>query len=156
MIERGEMTETMKMAIVKILFKKADKKRIENYRPISLLTADYKILAKIMTERLKKVLTRLIGAEQQGFIPGGEIAGNLLLVKEIIAYCDDESVEGAMIMMDFMKAYDRVDRETVMETMKKMIIGESFRNMVQLLYAGSTARVVANGEMERSFEQKVE
>ena len=39
MIERREMTETMKMSIVKILFKKADKKRIENYRPISLLTA---------------------------------------------------------------------------------------------------------------------
>jgi predicted transcriptional regulator len=35
MIERGEMTETMKMSIVKILFKKEIKKRIENYRPIT-------------------------------------------------------------------------------------------------------------------------
>ena len=135
MIERGEMTDTMKMAIVKILFKKSDKKRIENYRPISLLTADYKILAKILTERLKKVLTRLIGAEQQGFIPGGDIAGNLLLVKEIIAHCDDEDMEGVMIMMDFMKAYDRVDRETVYETMSAMNIGEGFGNMVRVLYA---------------------
>jgi exonuclease III len=151
MIERGEMTETMKMAIVKILFKKADKKRIENYRPISLLTADYKILAKILTERLKNVLTRLIGAEQQGFIPGGDIAGNLLLVKEIIAYCDEEGMEGAMIMMDFMKAYDRVDRDTMMKTMEAMNIGEGFRKMVRVLYAGSTARVVVNGEMGEEF-----
>jgi hypothetical protein len=151
MIERGEMTDTMKMSIVKILFKKHDKKRIENYRPISLLTADYKILAKILTERLKKVMTRLIGSEQQGFIPGGDIAGNLLLMKEIIAHCDEEEIEGAMIMMDFMKAYDRVDRETVMETMKAMNIGEGFRDMVRVLYAGSTARVVVNGVMGEKF-----
>ena len=97
------------------------------------------------------MLTRLVGAEQQGFIPGGDIAGNLLLVKEIIAHCDEEDMEGAMIMMDFMKAYDRVDRDTVMETMKAMNIGEGFRNMVQLLYAGSTARVVVNGEMGEEF-----
>ena len=145
MIERREMTETMKMSIVKILFKKADKKRIENYRPISLQTT------RILTERLKKVRTRLVGAKQQGFIPGGDIAGNLLLVKEIIAHCDEEDMEGAMIMMDFMKAYDRVDRDTVMETMKAINIGEGFRNMVQLLYAGSTARVVVNGEMGEEF-----
>ena len=56
-IKRGEMTKTMKTAIVKILFKKKDRRRIENYRPLSLLCADYKILAKIMTERIKKVPT---------------------------------------------------------------------------------------------------
>jgi hypothetical protein len=151
MIGRGEMTETMKMSIVKIIYKKGDKKRIENYRPISLLTADYKILAKTLTERLKKVLTKLIGSEQQGFIPGGDIAGNLLLVKEIIAHCDEEDMEGILIMMDFMKAYDRVDRETMMETMKMMNIGENFRTMVHLLYTRSMATVVANGEMGEKF-----
>ena len=54
MIERGEMTEAIMTSIVKSLVKKKDRKRIENYRPISLLTADYKILAKILTTRLKK------------------------------------------------------------------------------------------------------
>ena len=151
MIESGKMTETMRMAIVKIIYKKGDKKRIQNYRPISLLTADYKIFAKILTERLKKVLTKLIGAEQQGFIPGGDIAGNLLLVKEIIAYCDEEDMEGILIMMDFMKAYDRVNRETMMEIMKRMNIGENFRNMIHLLYDDSMARVVVNGEMGEKF-----
>ena len=62
------------------------------------------------------MLTRLVGAEQQGFIPGGDIAGNLLLMKEIIAHYDEGDTEGAMIMMNFTKAYDRVDNDTVMET----------------------------------------
>ena len=41
------MKETMRTSVVKLLLKKNDRKRIENYRPISLLTTDYKILAKI-------------------------------------------------------------------------------------------------------------
>ena len=76
MMEKGEMTETMKTSVVKLLFKKNDRKKIENYRPISLLTVDYKILAKILTERMKKVLKKVIGNEQQGFIPDGDIVGN--------------------------------------------------------------------------------
>ena len=54
-------------------------------------------------------------------------------------------------MMDFMKAYDRVDRETMMEIMKMMNIGENFRNMIHLLYDDSMARVVVNGEMGDKF-----
>ncbi len=51
----------------------------------------------MLTERLKNVLTRLIGAEQQGFIPGGDIAGNLLLMKEIIEHCDEMEIELSLI-----------------------------------------------------------
>ena len=120
MKEKGEMTASMRTAVVILLFKKKEKNRIENYRPISLLTADYKLIAKILTERMKKVLKMVIGPEQQGFIDDGDIMGNLLLVKEIIEHCEEEDMEGMMIMMDFMKAYDRVDRETVMLTMKAM------------------------------------
>ena len=56
-----------------------------------------------------------------------------------------------MIMMDFMKAHDRVDRETMMETMKAMNMGEKYMKMVRVLYEGSTARVVVNGEMGENF-----
>ena len=59
-MNRGEMTETMRQAMVKLLFKKKDRRRIENYRPISLLCTDYKTLAKIVTERTNKVLKMVI------------------------------------------------------------------------------------------------
>ena len=156
MMEKGEMTETMKTSVVKLLFKKNDRKKIENYRPISLLTVDYKILAKILTERMKKVLKKVIGNEQQGFIPDGDIAGNLLLVKEIIAYCEEEEVEGFMIMMDFEKAYDRVDRGVMLETLRSMNFGEKFIRMVELLYEGSVARVIVNGEMAIEMRESKE
>ena len=54
---------------------------IGNYLPLSLSCKDYKILAKIITERIKPALQQIIGTEQQGFIKGGDTTGNLILVK---------------------------------------------------------------------------
>ena len=65
---------------------------IGNYRPLSLACTDYKILAKIITERIKPALKQIIGKEQQGFIQRGDITGNLILVKEIMEYCKEEDI----------------------------------------------------------------
>ena len=70
------------------------------------------MLAKIVTNRMRPVLNSVIEKDQQGFIKEGDITGNLILVKEIIQYCNEEDVEGALILMDFKKAYDRVDRSS--------------------------------------------
>jgi len=135
------------MAVVKLLHKKNDKKQIANYRPISLLTTDYKLLAKITTERMKDVLNTVIANDQQGFIKDGVITGNLILVKEVIEYCNELNEEGAVVMMDFMKAYDRVDRDVMMKVLRKMNFGEDMLNMVETLYEDVEARVEVNGEM---------
>jgi hypothetical protein len=50
------------------------------------LCADYKLLAKIVTSRMRPVLNSVIEKDQQGFIKDGDISGNLILVKEIIEY----------------------------------------------------------------------
>lgn len=68
-------------SIVKLIYKKGDRRKIGNYRVLSLLCPDYKILVKIITERIKPTLTEIIGTDQQGFIKGGDITGNLILVK---------------------------------------------------------------------------
>ena len=62
---------------------------IGSYQTLSLACTDYKILAKIITERIKPALKQIIGTEQQGFIKGGDITENMILVKEIMEYCKD-------------------------------------------------------------------
>ena len=134
----------MKLSVVKLLFKKDDKLKIGNYRPISLLCSDYKILAKIMTERMKNVLKSVIGKDQQAFVKGGNIMGNLLLVKQIIAYCNEEDEEGAMILMDFAKAFDRINREALIAVLEEMNFGPNFISMVKTLYQKIEAQVEVN------------
>ena len=145
-VQRGKMTDS-KDGSGEIDIQKDERNLMSNYRPISLLCTDYKLLAKIVTERMKPVLNSVIEMDQQGFIQGGDITGNLILVKEIIEYCNESNTEGAMLMMDFKKAYDRVNRETMMRTLETMNFGEGFRRIVKTLYTEVGARVEVNGQM---------
>ena len=81
---------------------------------------------------MKEVLAKLIDKAQQGFIKDGDITGNLILVKEIIEYCNENDEEGAIILMDFKKAYDRVDRGAVFRVLEKMGFGRDFVDIVKL------------------------
>lgn len=150
-LKNEKMSESMNTAIIKIIFKKGDRRLMSNYRPIALLTSDYKILAKILAERLKGVLDKLIENDQQGFVRGRDISGNIILVKEIIEYCDRENKEGALILMDFQKAYDRVSREVMFELLERLNFGEIFRKYVRLLYKEAAARIEINDQFSESF-----
>ncbi len=104
---------------------------------------------------MKTVLKYVVGTEQQGFIFDGDILGSLL-VKEMIEYCADEEIEAMLILMDFENAYDRVDRQTMIETMRSMNFGEQFITKVELLYTDSMARAIVNGEMGEGFKTEGE
>jgi len=111
-------------------------------------------LAKVITERIKPILKQIIGTEQQGFIEGGDISGNLILVKEVIEFCKEKNVEAYIILMDFMKAYDRIDRETIEITLREMNFGEPLIEMIKLLYENSQAVVVTNDIMGEIFQTR--
>ena len=102
----------------------------------------------------KPSLKQIIGTEQQGFIQGGDITGNLILVIEIMEYCKAEDIEAYMIMMNFKKAYDRIDRKTMEETLRAMNFSEKIIYLFLLLYAGSEATIVTNDEKGERFKTK--
>ena len=66
-IEQGELPLSMRRAVISPIFKKGDKTLLENWRPISLLNTDYKILTKALTNRLKGVIISLVEPDQTGF-----------------------------------------------------------------------------------------
>jgi hypothetical protein len=65
----GVLPISMRTSIITVILKKYDRKNLKNYRPISLLCADYKIIAKVFAERMKTVLPKMIHPDQTGFVP---------------------------------------------------------------------------------------
>lgn len=152
MIRTNTLTKSMKTAAVTVLYKKGQRYCIGNYRPISLLTDDYKIFTKILAERLKRVLGTIIQPEQQGFIGEGDIRGAILQVKEIIEYCNNNNIDAAIIFMDFQKAFDKVDHDSIIDVLKKFNFGPNFINMVKMLYTDVESRLNINGELSEPIK----
>ena len=66
--EKGILPNSTRKAILKIIFKKGDKKLLENYRPISLNNCDYKILTFVFSRRRQQVISNIVSKDQSGYI----------------------------------------------------------------------------------------
>ena len=126
--DAGELSVTQKRGVLNLIFKKDDKTLLSNWRPISLLNTDYKILAHVLSNRLKKVIGRLIHTDQSGYIKGRNICTNIRLIQDVIDYFESGEDEGAIIFLDFQKAFDTVSHKFLLNALTKYNFGESFKN----------------------------
>ncbi|GKC80929.1 hypothetical protein Tco_1136646, partial [Tanacetum coccineum] len=86
--------------------------RVNNYRPISCCNVLFKCISKIIANRLKDSLKRLVSPNQSAFVPGGGISENILLTQEIMHnYHLDGGTPRYAFKVDIQKAYDTVDWE---------------------------------------------
>ena len=75
--------------IISVLFKKNERTKHKNYRPITLLNGDYKIFTRIMTKRLNNAVRQFVSPQQNGFVPDGFIAENTMLLNLIKAHAEN-------------------------------------------------------------------
>jgi hypothetical protein len=147
-----KLTRQMIAAVIKLIPKGGARQLIRNWRPISLLNVTYKIIAKLLSNRIKKVLPRLVGVQQTGFIEGRSIQDNILTLKLVQEKVIREKTPVAMLQIDFQKAYDRVDHQFVWSVMRKMGFDEMYIELVQALVVEGTVKVHFNG----SFTERVQ
>ena len=147
--DRGEMPQSMLLGEITLLYKKKDPRDVRNYRPITLLNVDYKILTKVLGERIKVTLDSIISAPQTGFVPKRQIAENTHLMRLIQAYLDETNEEGLMCLLDCEKAFDRCSWEYLRKAMKALGYGGRMCEWVRLLYdydVPPRRRLKINGE----------
>jgi hypothetical protein len=77
--------------VLTLLHKGGEREDIQNWRPLTLLNCDYKIISKLLAERLKNVLTKLIHPDQKGFVKGRNINEANRMIQDIIQYVDEEN-----------------------------------------------------------------
>ena len=67
---------------------------MRNYRPITLLNVDYKILSKVLAARLLTYMNEFASLHQNGFVPKRSIFDNIFLTQLVQAYLDETDEEG--------------------------------------------------------------
>ncbi|OJT15896.1 Transposon TX1 uncharacterized 149 kDa protein [Trametes pubescens] len=127
------------------IYKKKDTREIVNYRPITLLNSDYKIMTKTLAVKLAECAPSMIHPDQAGFVPGRRIFDHIQLSKLIIAYTEAEEINGAIVALDQEKAYDRIDHSYLWATLEHMNFPANFITTVRNLYANAVSCVIVNG-----------
>jgi hypothetical protein len=109
------------------IYKKKDPTDISNYRPITLLNTDYKLLTKVLAIQLMEPIHNLVHLDQAGFIPGRTIADHIRLAKAIINFAELTEENGAIVALDQEKAYDKIMHDYLWETLNSFTITPSSR-----------------------------
>ena len=124
---QGELSTSQKQAVITLIEKKGrDKRYIKNWRPISLLNVDAKIISKILATRLTKVISQLISSDQTAYVPGRFIGESVRLTSDVLEYMKTSELPGYLITIDIEKAFDSVDHTFLVAVLKKFGFGDDF------------------------------
>ena len=118
-----------------------------------MLNVDYKILAKILLNRMKTVANQIVNANQTCSVKGRDIRDGALTVINLISHISKQNEEAAILSVDHQTAFDVVEREFIFATLKKFGFGENFVKWIQVIYkTGKTcSSVLVNGYLSETF-----
>lgn len=152
-IDEVEMSTTMKQGSICLIPKPGkDPLFIENWRPITLLNVDYKILAQIYARRLKKGLNSIINETQTGFMAGRHISSNVRLILDLIDYSEFIETNSLIMFLDFYKAFDTVEHHFIFKTLECFGFGSNFIQAVTMLYKNINSSVMLYPNTTPRFE----
>jgi exonuclease III len=133
------------------IFKKNERSNIANYRPITVLNTDYKIMTKALTTKLTSVINDLIDGDQAGFIPKRSIFDQVKLAKLVLKHAETTSTNGAIVALDQEKAYDKIAHDYLWRTLIEFNMPQNFINTVARLYTNAHTSVMINGVLSSTF-----
>lgn len=114
----GHLNAALKENLICLIQKKDRVVTVRDYLTISLTSALYKIVAKVLAERLKSVMSSIISQAQSAFIKDRQILDHILIANEAVEFYRKKKLKGWLIKLDVEKAFDCVDWGFLEEVLK--------------------------------------
>ncbi|GKF31355.1 cysteine-rich receptor-like protein kinase [Tanacetum coccineum] len=148
----GHLANGCNPSFIVLIPKRKDPLGFGDYRPISLIGCVYKIISKILANRLAKVIDTVISSNQAAFISGRQILDGVLVANEIIRMATIEKSKLLLFKVDFEKAFDSVNWPFLLDTMRQMGFGSKWRSWISSCLSSASISVLVNGSPTKEFK----
>ena len=129
-----ELSTCQKQAIINLIEKKdGDKRLIKNWRPISLLNVDMKLISKALASSLKSVISFIVNENQVPYVSNWFISESGRLISDVLEITDSLDIEGILRTAHINKAFNSINHSVLMCVLKKFGFGNDFRKLMQML-----------------------
>ena len=150
----GVVPRDWRRAVIVPIHKKGSRKLCKNYRGISLLSIPGKVFASILNNRVRMVTEDKVMEEQAGFRRGRGCAEQIFVMRQLAEKMIEKDKRMYAVLVDLEKAYDKVCREELWETLQRYGVSGGLLRAIKSLYQASEACVRVDGEVSEWFEVK--
>ena len=125
---------------------------VDQYRPIAVANFKFKIISKILADRLASIMPAITSVQQRGFIRGRNIKDCICLTSEAINVLNKKSFGGNMALkVDIEKAFDTLDWNFLLRVLKAFGFNDIFCNWIQSILASAKISISINGKLHGFF-----
>ena len=139
-----KFVKSLNSTFIVMVPKKEGAEDFKDFRPISLVGSLYKLVAKVLANRLKKVMDRVVNKAQNAFVEGKQILDTSLIANEVI----DSMVrkeKGILCKHDVEKAYDKLNWKFLLLVLKDMGFDYKWIRWIQWCISTTSFSVIING-----------
>ncbi|KAL2096374.1 hypothetical protein ACEWY4_008522 [Coilia grayii] len=153
-LTRGQLPLSCRRAVLTLLPKKGDLTDIRSWRPISILCTDYKLLSKVLANRLSKVLDEVIHPDQTYCVPGRSIQNNISFIRDVFDLGKLMDLSFGLVSVDQEKAFDRVEHSYLWNNLAAFGFCQEFVDKIRVLYCDIESILKVNGGLCAPFKVK--
>lgn len=122
-----------------------------HFRPISLINSSLRLLLKVLANRLKKCLGKVISVKQSAFLKGRNISDSILMVNEVIHAMRTYRTDGLILNLDFSKAYDSIDWSCLLAVLRCIKLGDKWIRWIEAILLSTRMSILVNGSPTAEF-----
>ena len=149
----GKLPSKMVEGTITLVPKRPPYDLIENYRPISLLNTDLKIITKIISLRLKPLISKILHPSQYAQ-PGKDISLLNSQIRDVQNDMENSEEDGFFVCVDFKAAFDKVSHQFLFKMLEKIGCSTQLLNFVKSLYHNASSIVYVNGHRTKKIKIK--
>nr|GEY28955.1 RNA-directed DNA polymerase, eukaryota [Tanacetum cinerariifolium] len=147
----GGFSKGCNSSFVTLIPKIIDAKFVNDFRPISLIGCVYKVVTKVLANRLVSVIGDLVSDTQSAFVAGRQILDGPFILDEILKWCKRMGKQAMFFKVDFAKAYDSVRWDYLIDVLEAFGFGSVWCNWIRGILYSSKASILVNGSPTKEF-----